>query len=167
MTKATGAIYLVHFRRRREGRTDYAKRLALLKSGKARMVVRKTNKHVIVAFTESGPKGDMTITSLSSKALSKSGFAGKCNTPSAYLTAMQCAKDAAKKGVTEAILDIGLHKGTKGSLVFAAVKGAQDAGIKIPMQEGTAPSMERIEGRHLADGTAAAFAAARDKIKAS
>lgn len=164
MAKATGATYEVHFRRRREGRTDYAKRLALLKSGKPRLVVRKTNKHVIVAFTENAAKGDRTIASRSSKALEKLGFRGKCNTPSAYLTALLCAKQAAKKGVKEAVLDIGLHKATKGSLVFAAAKGAQDAGVKIPMQEDVVPTPERIEGKHLKEGIAQSFAQCRQKI---
>ncbi|MDK2384746.1 MAG: 50S ribosomal protein L18, partial [Candidatus Korarchaeota archaeon] len=37
---ARSARYKVRFRRRREGKTDYKKRLALLKSGLPRMVVR-------------------------------------------------------------------------------------------------------------------------------
>ncbi|MFH1106726.1 MAG: 50S ribosomal protein L18 [Candidatus Micrarchaeota archaeon] len=167
MAKATGATYDVHFRRRREGRTDYAKRLALLKSGMPRLVVRKTNRHVTVSITENGEKGDRTVVSRSSAALEKLGFKGKCNTPSAYLTAMLCAKEAAKKGVKEAVLDIGLHKATKGSLVFAAAKGATDAGIAVSLGNEIAPSQERIEGKHMKDGTATAFADCREKIKAS
>ena len=43
MGKATGPTYTVPFKRRRENLTNYAKRLALLKSMKPRMVVRKSN----------------------------------------------------------------------------------------------------------------------------
>ena len=37
----------VKFRRRREGITNYKKRLALVKSGLERVVVRKTNKRIM------------------------------------------------------------------------------------------------------------------------
>jgi len=42
---ATGPRYKVPMRRRREVRTDYHQRLRLLKSGKPRLVARKSNKH--------------------------------------------------------------------------------------------------------------------------
>ncbi|MGM0388528.1 MAG: 50S ribosomal protein L18, partial [Natrinema limicola] len=41
---ATGPRYKVPMRRRREVRTDYHQRLRLLKSGKPRLVARKSNK---------------------------------------------------------------------------------------------------------------------------
>ncbi|MFQ5406551.1 MAG: 50S ribosomal protein L18 [Candidatus Micrarchaeia archaeon] len=149
MSKATGPTYQVHFRRRRQGKTNYAKRLALLKSGKPRMVVRKTNKYVIVQFANTNAKGDRGLAATTSKALSKYGFDGKCNTPSAYLTGMLCAKKAAKKGVSEFVADLGLHTASKGNLIFAAVKGAVDAGLKTSLDENKTPNDERITGKHL------------------
>ena len=44
-------------RRRREGVTDYRKRLKLVKSGKLRLVVRRTNRYVIVQLVESKAGG--------------------------------------------------------------------------------------------------------------
>ena len=38
--------YNVSFRRRLEGKTNYQKRLALMKSGKAKLVVRKSNARI-------------------------------------------------------------------------------------------------------------------------
>ena len=149
MAKATGATYAVHFRRRRDGITDYATRLALLKSGKPRMVVRKTNRYVCVQFVEFGEKGDKAITSATSKALSKYGFAGKCNSPSAYLTGMLCAKKAQAKGVKEFVRDIGLQTASKGAVVFSALKGAVDAGLKANFGEEKMPSPARSGGEHL------------------
>ena len=81
MSKAFGPLYNVHFRRRREGKTDYAKRLSLLKSGKPRLVVRRTNTSIVVQVIEFGEKGDKTIVSVTSKALNAFGFTGKNNTP--------------------------------------------------------------------------------------
>jgi large subunit ribosomal protein L18 len=45
---ATGSRYFVPFRRRREGKTDYYQRTRLVVSDVPRMVVRKTNRHIIV-----------------------------------------------------------------------------------------------------------------------
>ncbi len=166
MANATGAVYAVHFRRRRDGRTDFNKRLALLKSGKIRLIVRKTNRYVIVQFAQFDLKGDRIIASCTSRMLQKFGYPGKCNTPSAYLSGLLCGKDALKKGVKEAVLDIGLHKSTKGNVIFAALKGAVDAGISIPFSEEVLPSPERMSGAHLKDGVAEKFQECRKKIMA-
>ena len=44
---ATGPRYAVKFRRRREGKTDYKKRLNLLKSELPRFIVRISNKYIL------------------------------------------------------------------------------------------------------------------------
>ncbi|MFH1750413.1 MAG: 50S ribosomal protein L18 [Candidatus Micrarchaeota archaeon] len=164
MTKATGAIFAVHFRRRRQGRTDFNKRLAQLKSGKTRMIVRKTNRYVIVSFADFDLKGDKAIVSCSSKALVKLGYPGKCNTPSAYLTGLLCGKAAKQKGVSEAVLDIGRHSATKGGVLFAAMKGALDAGIKIPYSEDILPDVGRISGKHIKGDASGKFEDCKGKI---
>ncbi len=151
MTKATGPNYQVHFRRRRDGKTDYSKRLALLKSNVARMVVRKSNRFVYVQLFNGGfsEGGDKCVCSFNSSDLKEFGFQGKQNTPSAYLAALACGKKALKAGVKEFILDIGLQKASKGSVIFAALKGAVDAGLQTSFGEKVLPSQDRIEGKHL------------------
>ena len=57
MTRATGPLFDVHFRRRREGRTNYGSRLALLKGKTPRLVIRKLNKGVLVQLVEYSEKG--------------------------------------------------------------------------------------------------------------
>ncbi len=164
MTKAKGPLYDVHFRRRREGVTDYAKRLALLKSGKPRLVVRKTNKQVIVQVIEYSPDGDRVLASVASSALSKlAGFPGKCNTPSAYLAGAAAAKKALAKGIKQAVPDFGRHTASKGSLLYAALKGAADAGLQIAFSEAVLPSQDRIAGKHL-KGVEEKFVEALKKI---
>lgn len=166
MTRARNATHVVHFRRRREGRTDYEKRLALLRGGGTRLVVRKTNRHVVVEFAGYGEKGDKVVTSSTTSSLKKDyGYPGKCNSPSAYLTAFHAARKAMQKGVKEAVLDIGLHTASKGSVVFAALKGAVDAGIKIPHDESILPKNERIAGKHLGEEAARQFEECRNKVK--
>ena len=66
---AHGPRYRVPFRRRREGKTNYHKRLALLKSGKPRLVVRKTLNHHVAQIVLYDPKGDRTIVSAHTREL--------------------------------------------------------------------------------------------------
>lgn len=159
MAKAKGPLYLTHFRRRREGKTDYAKRLALLKSGKPRLVVRKTNKYVLAQIIEFGEKGDKTIASASSRSLKKFGFGGACNAASAFLTGVLVGKSALAKGVKEVVLDIGLNQPSKGATVFAVQLGAVEAGLKSNFSQEKMPSADRMKGKD-----ASAFEAAKKKI---
>lgn len=149
MSKATGPLYEVHFRRRRKGKTDYTKRINLLKSRKPRLVVRKTLRGVICQIVNYKQIGDETILTVHSKTLLKLGYTPKRNTPTAYLTGLTIGKQAVKKGVKEIILDIGRHPATKGSLIFACLKGAIDAGLQAKYNENKMPSEDRITGKHL------------------
>ena len=130
MAQATGPVYKVAFRRRRSALTNYAKRLALVKGNAPRMVVRKSNRGITVQFIEFSPKGDRVLACGLSPALKKFGWAPRCNSPTAYLCGMLAAKAAGKKGVKEFNLDIGMQTPSKGSVVFAALRGAIDAGLK-------------------------------------
>ncbi len=149
MTQATGPLFQVHFRRRREGRTDYQKRLSLLKSRKPRLVVRKTLRSVIAQVVQFSEKGDLVLARADSKELSDYGFAGKRNTHSAYLTGLLVGKKAAKAGVKDFVLDIGLYAPTKGSLLFACCKGAVDAGLHTAFSIESFPSEARMHGEHV------------------
>ncbi|MCR6668404.1 MAG: 50S ribosomal protein L18 [archaeon YNP-LCB-003-016] len=147
---ARGARYKVPFRRRREGLTDYRARLKMIISRKPRLVVRKTNMYVIAQIAEAKINGDEIIVSAHSKELRKYGWKYSCkNTPACYLLGLLVGYRAVKSGVKEAILDIGLHRPTKGARVFAVAKGALDAGLNIPISEEKIPSEERIRGEHI------------------
>jgi len=148
---ADGPRYAVPYRRRREGRTDYKLRRALVRSGKPRAVVRLTNKYVIVQVSEADIRGDIVRASASSRELAKLGWKGGAgNLPAAYLTGVLAARRAVDRGVKEAVLDIGLRGPTKGSKVFAALKGLADSGLIVPHSDGPLPPMERINGSHIA-----------------
>jgi large subunit ribosomal protein L18 len=147
-----GPRYRVPWRRRREGKTNYYKRLKLIKSGKPRMIVRRSLKYVTVQFAEARIEGDRVIAAAHSRELAKRyGWkGGTSNTSAAYLTGLLAGFRARLAGVEEAVLDIGLADAVPGSRVFAALKGALDAGIKIPHSENILPSEERIKGEHIA-----------------
>ena len=148
---ADGPRYSVPYRRRREGRTDYKLRRALVRSGKPRAVVRLTNKYVIVQVSEAEAMGDLVRAAASSKELVKLGWKGGAgNLPAAYLTGVLAARRAVAKGVKEAVLDIGLRGPSKGSKVFAALKGLSDSGLVVPHSDDRLPPMERINGSHIA-----------------
>ncbi|MFH1623291.1 MAG: 50S ribosomal protein L18 [Candidatus Aenigmatarchaeota archaeon] len=141
----------MQFRRRRECKTDYKRRLQLLRSGKPRLVVRKGVKYIRCQVLQFDPKGDRTVASAISQTLKKLGWTFACdNLPAAYLTGYMIGKFAKAGGVHEAVLDIGLYPSTKGSRLYAAAKGAIDAGLKVPCDEAMFPDEKRIRGEHIA-----------------
>ncbi len=149
---ATGPRYKVPMRRRREVRTDYHQRLRLLKSGKPRLVARKSNRHVRAQLVTPTPDGDETLASAHSADLAEYGWeAPTGNLPAAYLTGVLAGKRALEAGVSEAVLDIGLNTATPGSKVFAVQEGAIDAGVEVPHNESVFADWERTSGEHVAD----------------
>ena len=150
---ATGPRYRVPFRRRREGKTNYRLRRALVLSRMPRLVVRLTLKHVIIQIIEAEAIGDKVLVSAHSNELKKKyGWLNNCgNIPSAYLTGLLCGLKAMANGVEKAFLDIGLHAPSKGTRVFAALKGVIDAGVEVPYSEDILPDDDRISGKHIAN----------------
>jgi large subunit ribosomal protein L18 len=145
--------YKMPFRRRREGKTDYKKRLKLLLSKKPRLVVRRSLKYITAQIVKFEPgKGDTTLVAVTSRNLKKLGWRYACdNLPSAYLTGLSIGVKALEKGIKEAVLDIGLYRSIKGTRIYAVAKGAVDAGLKINVNEKMFPGEERIRGEHIAN----------------
>src|SRR3989304_224151 len=113
---ARNARYRVKLRRRREGKTDYQARKALVVSGKPRLVARSPLKNASVQIVVAKPHGDEVLAAAHSSDLKKFGWKAPAgNVPSAYLTGLLCGLHAKKKGGTEAVLDIGLIPPPKGS----------------------------------------------------
>ena len=145
-----GQTFTVPFRRKREGRTHYRKRLKILLSHKYRFVVRKSLRNFQASIVEYDPKGDKVVLTVGAKALNTFGWrAGSGNIPSAYLIGYIAGKKALEKGINEAVLDIGLNNSIKGSRLYAALAGALDSGLSIPHSQDVLPSKERISGEHI------------------
>jgi large subunit ribosomal protein L18 len=133
--------------RRRTATTNYKKRIASLKGGMKRVVVRKSNKAITMQIVEYADKGDVVIASVNSRELKAVGWEPRCNIPTAYLTGMLLANKVKDKEL-DFILDIGLYRPVKGSVIFAAAKGFKDAG---PNLHGNVEFDDtRLSGSHIA-----------------
>ncbi len=139
----------VQFKRKRQGKTNYKKRLKLLMSNKLRLVIRKSLNNLTAQIIEYHPEGDRIVCSTHSSELEKYGWnLNKSNLPASYLTGLLLGKKAKEKKITEAILDIGLNSSTKGSRIYAALKGVIDSGIGVPHSKEVLPQENRIKGEH-------------------
>jgi len=163
---ADGPRYNIPFKRRKEGKTDYKRRLALLKSRKVRAVVRKSLSGTTVQLVEFTPTGDLVLCAASYSDLRKMGWTRSLkDTSASYLTGLLAGKRAVDAEIGEAVLDIGINEPVKGSKVFAALKGLLDAGVDIPHGEGIFPDDDRIDGKWRDDeGFAKDFEEVRSKI---
>jgi len=140
-------------RRRREFKTDYRKRLILLKGNCLRLVIRKTNRYIILQIVDSEAAKDKVLFSVNSKELLKLGWpVNKKNSLKSvccsYLAGLLLGKKI-KNLNKKIIVDSGLIRSTKGSRVYSAVKGVIDSGIKIKCDEKMFPSKDRIEGKNI------------------
>ncbi len=147
---ARSSTYRVPPRRRREGKTDYQARKALILSSKPRLVPRSTTRNFSVQIIVAKPQGDEVLAAAHSRELKKYGWkAPNGNVPAAYLAGLLCGLKAKAKGLSEAVLDIGLVSPTRGSKVFAALSGVLDADVAVPHDEEKIVK-ERSEGKHIA-----------------
>ena len=163
---ANGPRYSLPFRRRREERTDYKLRRSLLTSGRPRAVVRLTNKYVYVQVTEAKPAGDYVKASASSRDLVKLGWKGGTgNLPAAYLTGELAGRRAVANGVREALLDIGLKSSSKGSKLYAVLKGLVDSGLQVPHSPNNLPTDDRLAGDHVSTYAKSLSTQAADEYK--
>jgi large subunit ribosomal protein L18 len=147
-----GSRYRTPFRRRKEGKTDYRARKALVLSRKPRLVARTSINNVVAQVILAKPRGDEVLVSAQTRELTgKYGWkAPRGNLPAAYLTGLLCGLKAKAKGIEEAILDLGLNSPSKGARVFAVLKGFLDANVQVPHSEEKLPDEKRIEGKHIA-----------------
>lgn len=128
----------------------------LLKSKFPRLVVRKTNKNIIAQIVKYSPKGDVVVSSSTSKELKKYEWPlSRSNIPTAYLVGFLLAKKTPEK---KAIFDMGLQTPVAGSKLFAVIKGCVDGGLDVPYSEEVLPDEDRIKGKHISD-----YAALLDK----
>ena len=129
MTKA------LDFRRRREAKTDYNKRLSIIKGNLDKIVIRKTNRRIIGEVIRYGEGGDQVIAYVDSGLLaSKYNWPSRSNRATAYLTGLMLAKTVKEKKLdknTEYVLDIGLSSPVKNSIPFVFAKGCIDGGLKL------------------------------------
>ncbi len=139
-------------RRRKEFRTDYKKRFALLKSGLPRIIFRKTNRYLIAQYVKSKEAQDKIVFGIDSKKLLKYGWPEKESIKSisaCYLTGYLIGKKILLKKLEEPILDFGMARVLHKTGIYAFIKGLIDSGIKIECSKENFPDESRIKGGHL------------------
>ena len=144
------------YRRKKEQKTDYKKRLRLIMSKKPRIVVRFSNKRVIAQLVQFASEGDLILVGTDSFALTKLGWKSSTKSiPATYLTGLLLGKMAIKKGIKEGIMDVGFKSALPKGKVYAFLKGVIDSGMNLPYgnDKEIFPSEERISGKHIADYT--------------
>jgi len=142
----------VKYRRKREGKTDYRKRLSMLQTHRPRLVVRKSLQNMVCQIVGFESAADKVLVCAHSSELKKYGWKYSFgNVPAAYLSGFLLGVKALQNNVKEAIVDLGLQAPVAGSRLYAVVKGVVDAGLGVPCDKGIFPSEERITGKHIVD----------------
>ena len=144
----------VNKRRRREAKTDYAKRIKLLKSNSPRIVFRKTNRYLIAQYIVSKEAKDSVKVGANTKELLKFGwpkeFSGSLKSISAsYLLGLLATKKIKEKKLDKAVIDFGMIKMIHKTKTYAFIKGLNDAGLEINCKEEFYPDESRLKGEHL------------------
>ncbi len=140
--------------RRRKNKTDYLKRLKLLKSERPRIVFRRTNKFIISEYVISEEAKDKVLFGFDSRKLigygwPKEGVGSLKSVTSSYLTGYLTGKIILKKNLEMPILDVGMNRTIYKNKIYSFIKGLIDAGIKMNCEEKFFPEANRIEGKHL------------------
>ena len=144
------SMFSPKFKRRNQGITNYKKRFNMLKSKSSRVVIRVTNKKILAHSADFAENGDKTTVFVDSARLKSLGWKHSTKSiPAAYLTGALLASAMKEKGQNECIIDLGLRTNTKGSRIFALLKGAADAGLKFPHSPAYFPPEDRISGNHI------------------
>lgn len=156
--------------RRQKGKTDYKARMSLLKSGKTRIVFRKTNRHAMGQGVKSREAQDYVLAGANSKELMEYGWPESASgslksIPACYLAGFLLGKKLLDKDVNEGIFDIGLLRSIKKSRAYAFLKGVSDAGIKINTKPDVFPDEKRIKGLHMKSKVSDIFSKIKEKIE--
>jgi large subunit ribosomal protein L18 len=141
-------------RRRKENKTDYLKRLKLLKGEKPRIVFRKTNKFILSEYTVSKEAQDRVIVGMDSRKLNeyawpKNAQGSLKSITASYLTGYLTGKLIIKQKLETPIVDTGMNRMIHKNKIYAFLKGIIDAGIKINCDKKLFPEESRIKGQHL------------------
>lgn len=145
-----GPTYNVPFRRKREQKTDYNKRLKFLKSEEKRFIARLSNSLVRGQIVDYKIDGDLSLVFVTSNKLKDFGWKHSLkNTSAIYLTGLLTGVMAKEKGIKKVIFDTGVRNYKSKNRIYAALKGIVDAGIECPHDPKAFPDQERIEGKHV------------------
>ncbi len=141
-------------RRRKENKTDYLKRLKLLKGDKPRIVFRRTNRFIISEYITSHEAQDKIVFGFDSRRLNEYGWPKNAqgslkSTTAAYLTGYLMGKSVIKQKLENPIVDTGMNRTIHKNKIYGFIKGLIDSGIKMECKKEFFPEENRIKGEHL------------------
>lgn len=143
-------------RRRREAKTNYLKRMKLLKGNSPRVVFRKTNINVIAQYITSKEAQDKIEIGINSKILLKYGWPKEAkkslkSIPASYLTGFALGKKILDEKKKTPIIDFGMIRNLHKTKIYAFVKGLIDSGLKIKVDKNKDifPDESRIKGESM------------------
>ena len=157
-------------KRRKQSKTDYKRRLNLLKKDVPRLVFRKTNKNLIVQYILSEEAKDKVLFGFDSKILLKYGwpeeFKGSLKSiPAAYFIGYLAGKKILKDKLKQPIVDVGMIRTIHKNKFYGFLKGLIDSGIKINCKQEAFPEEERIKGKNLKKDFSDKFEEIKLKLK--
>jgi len=140
--------------RRKENKTDYLKRLHLLKGKSPRVVFRKTNKYIIAQYVRSREAQDSIEIEVNSKKLLTKGwpkeFAGSLKSiPASYLTGYFMGILIKKNKKENPIVDLGMMRVIHKTKIYAFLNGLKDSGLDIECDKEFFPEKEKINGKNM------------------
>jgi large subunit ribosomal protein L18 len=142
------------FNRRREGKTDYGKRIKLLSGESPRIVFRKTNRYIIAQYVTAVEAKDKIEIGITSKALEKYGWPKELggslkSIMASYLIGFLMGKKILKEKKEKPIFDIGMTSSIHKTKPYAFLKGLIDSGLKLNHDSKIFPEEDRIKGKHM------------------
>lgn len=158
-------------KRRKEHKTNYSKRLKLLKSNLPRIIFRRTNRYIISQYILSNEAKDKIIIGANSKELLKKGWPEKFKNslksiPACYLTGLLLGEKIKEKRLEKKIvMDLGLLNKTHKSKAFAFIKGLKDNEIIFECSEEFFPDNEKISGKFMKEDFSKEFNKIKENIK--
>ncbi|MCK9597228.1 hypothetical protein M0R19_08655 [Candidatus Pacearchaeota archaeon] len=156
-------------RRQKQAKTDYHKRIKLLKGNSPRITFRKTNKYITTQYIISKEALDKIEIGITSKKLLDYGWPKESegslkSIPASYFTGMLMGKLIIQKNLPKnPIIDIGMTRNVHKSKIYGFLKGLIDAGIIIKCDKKFFPTEETIKGKNMKKDISKIF----DKIKSS
>jgi len=166
---AQGKNQRLRFKRRRNAKTDYQRRMKMLRGETPRAVVRLSNTQVTCQIVDFEPKGDKILNSVNGKTLVDKfkwpSNASRKSIPACYLAGLALGNMAISTGTKEAVLDIGLASSSRGNRIYSALKGMIDAGLVIPHSESIFPDDDRVTGSHIDESISKAFEKSKKLIQ--
>lgn len=155
-------------RRRKERRTDYGKRIELLKSGKPRIVFRKSNRHLSVQYVISNESQDKIVFGLTSKELLKHGWPKETKSlnsiSASYLTGFLSGTKILAEKREQPISDFGMARVLHGTRIYAFLKGLIDAGVGMRCDGEFFPGEDRIQGKYMKNDFSETFNQVKENI---